>query len=134
MDNFTYKQLELFKTKTCVKCGVLKPLEDFATRDRGAYHRTECKSCAYEASKLLKKLRKENTPPPEDYVCPICLGGAEEVKGVGGKNNSTWCLDHDHDTKEFRGWLCHKCNRGLGAFDDDIEKLKRVMEYLDGQK
>ena len=132
MGIFMFKQLEVFETKVCIKCDARKPIEQFATRDRGAYHRTECKQCAQAAAKLLKKLRNENDPPPEGYTCPICLGSADEVKGVGGKNNSTWCLDHNHDTKEFRGYLCHKCNRGLGAFDDDIEKLERAMEYLNG--
>ena len=39
-------------------------------------------------------------------------------------------MDHDHKTKEFRGWLCHKCNRGLGTFDDNIDMLLRAINYL----
>jgi len=128
-----YEQLELFETKACVKCGATKPIEDFATRDRGAYHRTECKDCAYAESKIRKKLKEQNPPPSEDHRCPICLGSVDDVKGLGGKNNSTWCLDHNHKTKQFRGWLCHKCNRGIGAFDVDdcgIEKIIRLINYI----
>ncbi|MBG88427.1 MAG: hypothetical protein CMO80_16210, partial [Verrucomicrobiales bacterium] len=30
----------------------------------------------------------------------------------------------------FRGWLCHKCNRGIGAFSDSVEGLQRAINYL----
>jgi hypothetical protein len=39
-------------------------------------------------------------------------------------------LDHDHSTGEFRGWLCAKCNTGLGLLGDSIEQLEMRLAYL----
>jgi hypothetical protein len=39
-------------------------------------------------------------------------------------------LDHCHKTGKFRGWLCNRCNRGLGFFDDCIEGLEQAIRYL----
>lgn len=40
------------------------------------------------------------------------------------------CLDHDHDTGKIRGFLCHHCNRALGAFGDNLEGVMRIVAYL----
>lgn len=129
--NFYSEPQEDENSRRCIKCNLVKDLSCFATRDRGAYHRTECKSCANEARKLLEELKKNHSAPDQDYLCPICSGSYDDVSGKGGKNNSVWCLDHNHKTKQFRGWLCHKCNRGLGAFNDDIKFLKNAIRYLE---
>ena len=74
--------------------------------------------------KIVKELREKQSKPKETYTCPICEKNITEIQG------NSWCLDHDHKTKKFRGWLCHKCNRALGNFDDDIELLKKAIEYI----
>ena len=38
--------------------------------------------------------------------------------------------DHCHITGKVRGVLCSRCNLGLGYFDDDINKLKKAINYL----
>ena len=50
-----------------------------------------------------------------------------EVCGVVEKKI---CFDHNHETKEFRGWICHRCNVALGMVDDKIEILKLLIKYL----
>lgn len=39
-------------------------------------------------------------------------------------------LDHDHSTGIVRGFLCHKCNLGLGLLRDDPSIILGLFEYL----
>jgi len=41
-----------------------------------------------------------------------------------------WHTDHDHETGEVRGILCHHCNALLGYAKDDIDILLKAVEYL----
>ena len=71
----------------------------------------------------------QSTEQPR-IIGKICGGGEEDVAGKGNKTNGAWVLDHCHEEDKFRGWLCHKCNRGLGCFHDDIQQLKNAIKYL----
>jgi hypothetical protein len=42
-----------------------------------------------------------------------------------------WVLDHCHSKKVFRGYICDRCNLGLGKFYDDPSIVKKALEYLD---
>lgn len=39
--------------------------------------------------------------------------------------------DHNHDTGEFRGWLCSSCNLALGYVYDNPEILRSLADYID---
>jgi hypothetical protein len=39
-------------------------------------------------------------------------------------------MDHDHQKECFRGWICERCNIGLGKFGDNIEGLTKAIDYL----
>ena len=122
--------------KVCIKCNRSLALSAFSKRGGENYLRTECKECLRKQIALTNQLKKIYGLPPTDYICPICEKSGENVIGGprqrnGKKRNPTpWVVDHDHKTKEFRGWLCHKCNRGLGTFDDNIDMLLRAINYL----
>lgn len=53
--------------------------------------------------------------------------GQCEICGDGGK----LCLDHDHTTGRFRGWLCSWCNSALGHARDNPDTLRKLAEYLE---
>ena len=117
--------------KVCTKCNTYLPLSKFGIHSGANFLRAECKSCSTKLNKVRKALKKIHGMPPEGYICPICNGDAEHVKGRGNTKNGSWVLDHCHDTDTFRGWLCHKCNRALGGFDDDVDFLKRSIKYIE---
>lgn len=58
--------------------------------------------------------------------CAIC--GATEP---GGRTKH-FPVDHCHTTGVIRGLLCTKCNRGLGLFNDDADRMGRAAKYLEG--
>lgn len=55
-------------------------------------------------------------------VCAICKRPP--------KGNRLLCIDHNHDNGEIRGLLCDGCNRGIGFLEEDIDRLKSAIVYL----
>ena len=71
---------------------------------------------------------------PEDYddmlkkqnnKCKICLVEFDELIP-----NQKINVDHYHTTNQVRGLLCSLCNRGLGHFKDNTERLTKAINYL----
>lgn len=54
--------------------------------------------------------------------CAIC-GGLE-------RKGHALSVDHCHATGKVRGLLCGNCNRGLGLYKDNPERLIKAAEYL----
>lgn len=81
------------------------------------------------------KLKQYNLSPSEyddllnkqNNNCAIC----------GKRNESNakselfpLCVDHCHETSKVRGLLCHNCNVLLGMSNDNINVLRKAIEYL----
>ena len=113
----------------CIKCHIVQDISHFSVMQSGEVKRT-CRSCRNGHQTLLRKLKKENPYPDENYACPICLRTVEEMGARGQKRMQGWVLDHCHDTETFRGWICHHCNTGLGGFKDDVGNVSRAYDYL----
>ncbi|WNM66168.1 endonuclease [Microbacterium Phage DejaVu] len=84
-------------------------------------------SCRCEACKAAARVRRTSyfqnglERPPLGTPCECC---GKTQFGVVLR------LDHNHETGEFRGWLCDSCNTGIGKLGDTIEGVKRALEYL----
>lgn len=61
-------------------------------------------------------------------VCDICSGNHKELKHNG------IVFDHCHQHGHFRGWLCDRCNKTLGAVQDDTTLLRKMIAYLERNK
>ena len=129
-EEFEYEQNNLV---TCRICKLNKPLFNFQNNTSGRQpfgadglrlKRKECKDCTRKEAKGKQeavKLAKSMGLPykaPEGTCCEMC-GATEKI-----------VFDHDHNTNEFRGWLCDPCNRSLGVLGDNVESLLKYINYL----
>ena len=88
--------------------------------------------------------------------CPRCVNSIREHRGKGGPtmqphgltdvqaaqfkigktceicfSSEKLVVDHCHDTLKIRGVLCGKCNKALGFFEDDANRIKMAAKYID---
>jgi hypothetical protein len=134
-----------YKKGICIYCKVEKDLSEFYPRSKNSEFRSSvCKQCSLLRCKKLsenpdfKLHRKEYMLgwyygiALEEYnkifelqkgCCAICGIHQSELK-------QSLSIDHDHETGEVRGLLCHLCNRGLGYFKDDVNIITKASDYL----
>jgi len=94
-----------------------------------------CKECYYKNHFRKRTVNNHNISQEEymtiyykqDKKCAIC-GKDENVTRRGRR--LPLAIDHAHDTGVIRGLLCAKCNLGIGMFGDNIELMRRAIDYL----
>ena len=126
-----YKEADL---KTCRICEEDKPVSFFQGTTGGKAKQRVCKSCFKEQYKKVNQLKDSIPLPSKNYCCPICNRGEEELKKLEKTKSTVWSFDHCWKALAFRGWLCHRCNRGLGFFTDDEKSLRNAAVYLEDFK
>ena len=115
-------------THTCKKCGQTKAVADFEYRVRGkcgARPLNHCKDCRQKAAKELALLKKNHPKPPDDHVCPLCDRGADQLGYT-----SAFVFEHNHETGEFRNYVCHDCNNALARIHDSLSTAENMVTYL----
>jgi Zn finger protein HypA/HybF involved in hydrogenase expression len=71
----------------------------------------------------------EQSVAVETYIgrpCAICSTTITQ-RGKHG-----YCVDHDHETGIVRGIICSRCNTALGLFEDNPDRLRTALSYLQG--
>lgn len=68
----------------------------------------------------------------QGWKCSICDTPIipSDQNEHGRKHGSVARIDHCHSSGKIRGMLCHKCNVGLGLFNDSVINLRRADKYL----
>lgn len=123
--------------KLCNACDTVKSIDDFYSRNVGARARSKCKSCIIDSGRGPRLFKKYGITL-EDYQ--RMLSNQKGVCAICHKNNSyagktrMFAVDHCHVTGKVRGLLCQSCNRALGLFGDDADRLLKASLYLNGLK
>lgn len=120
------------KEFACRLCG---KSVDMTRRIDGRLPRTDtvwCRDCGRESPEALRFRNWGVTP--EQYATALEAGCQ-----ICGSHPKVLHIDHDHSCcskrtstcgKCVRGFLCGSCNRGLGIFRDDTERLRAAIAYL----
>ncbi len=126
-------------SKLCIRCKEQKPLESFGfsgyVKKTGEKSRcTYCRDCQNE----LRVERKFGVSYCEyqkilDAQGGCCGNPGCKTQKPGAPGRKRFYIDHCHDTGKIRGLLCHSCNLALGHVQDDIKKLKGLIEYLNDE-
>lgn len=139
---------EVKPLRICRLCGntayTQDDLDDFRKHKTSRYGRANvCKTCSSEESSKYdsyknwykskdNRLRKRYGISEDDFKqilaeqqhsCAIC-------KTIEVGHHGTLCVDHNHETGEVRGLLCHSCNSALGLFKDNPDNLIEGFKYL----
>lgn len=125
------KELEKFqRTEICPICGFKTNLHGM--RSHLAYCKkkhgikTFAKVVGVELDITVEDLSNYIADHPNCEICGKTI--AETVKYTGKTAAKRLCIDHDHITGKFRGMLCQVCNRQLGWYEHNEEKIKRYLD------
>lgn len=117
----------------CSKCKIDKPNNEFYKHKTNlSGYRSDCKECTpkktYRQSRT-SQLKHHYNITLEQYQllfkqqrgrCAICRNTSKRFLDV----------DHSHITNKVRGLLCNRCNKTIGAFEDNIRLFKFAIKYL----
>lgn len=146
--------------KICSACGALKDISHFTSGINGGITKN-CEACREPRRRSMRKVPKEerafrhqqwrysngrskeymndynmryhNGISMEEFervnlnqggLCKIC--GSPPTQGF-----ERLCIDHNHQTMQFRGLLCSKCNTAIGLLNENPELFQKIHDYLE---
>lgn len=136
--------------KTCSKCGETKDVLEFCcNKSKKDGCSTWCKNCTREYDHKRKWRQRDrfkaslgaSRKGAKRRGHTFCTATLEEIEAAfTGKCaicgipeiecQQKLHMDHDHETGNFRGWICWNCNNLLGRAKDSEEILLNALDYL----
>jgi Recombination endonuclease VII len=127
--------------KYCYGCRKYQPIKAFAFLEDRDARDTLCKACRAHHSERLhgKRLYAHHKMTRDTYEkllvqqesrCAICRIPVSALQDAQSRHNRLLHVDHNHRTGQVRGLLCHRCNHGLGSFQDNAAFLLSAIQYL----
>ena len=118
------------KERECEDCGLTKNIEQFYIDKRANYfdkgkffprkYKYCCAMCARKKVRSTTIMKRKNmVRPAKGTPCDWC-----------GDWRKNLVFEHDHKSGKFRGWLCTKCNTGLGLLGDGPEIIEKAKKYF----
>lgn len=140
----------MLNKKKCIVCKKIKPFGEYHRQnERKDGRNSTCKKCRLDKQREKRRtfegklvtqryaFKRNFGITLDDYwdlmkaqdgVCAVC--GQPETKISRGAL-CRLSVDHNHQSNVIRGLLCHGCNAGIGLLKEDVEVLKKAIEYLE---
>lgn len=146
------------ETKKCSECGKVKSTGEFHKKAAAADGLTgKCKDCR-NAAQRKRETEYSRTPPPSrlnrksQAYDPVKerVASARRLAREAGMSEAAYearrslpcdiCYTSGDPLSPYKGhgakvlgWICRKCNRGLGNFAHDPDCLRRALAMYDGE-
>lgn len=148
------ENMDINAPRKCTKCGVIKNPEEFYldSTKKITGRRPDCKECNKKGSAKWAKNNKKDVRSRQYFwsikhrynltkdqynamlleqsgKCAIC----DTIPKLNrkGENTVKMHVDHCHKTGKVRGLLCGKCNSAIGLFEDDTNRMKNAIMYIE---
>jgi len=130
--------------RECIDCGLTAETEEdleLFSKDAALQYgrRNLCRGCHSERNnKRYSQTPEYRRDAHYKRTYGITLGNYNALfkkqkgscKICNSKTEGNLYVDHNHNTGVIRGLLCHKCNVGLGLFNDDTDVMLKAIAYL----
>jgi hypothetical protein len=119
-------------TKFCPGCSQSLPHESFTKNKATASGLSAyCRSCT--AAQAYQRLTVDEYGLTWDEYSEVLRhqGGVCAICGQRNQIGRRLYVDHDHQTNQVRGLLCHLCNTALGHLRDDPAIARHAADYLE---
>ena len=130
-------------TKTCPTCHATKPIDEFWKRQTSCIpcskHKQKTRwSSRTPAKRLEQHLKYKYGVTHAEFKkawddqkgrCVICESDLPDLMTYDNRRRG-YAIDHNHETGDFRGILCLKCNSLLGMASESVDVLKSAIKYL----
>jgi hypothetical protein len=145
----SYEKRKSQPSRPCCRCeeAPRQPLGSYCRKCENQYQREWWDAGGRESGKAMRatERRRVTGQLATKLKCEYGLSVEEYDAMVLAQNNrcricekpptgkfKRLCVDHNHETGEVRGLLCHLCNAALGLLRDDPDALRRALAYLAG--